>query len=239
MNDTDLKRLSRLTAILIQLQTKRILTASELAGKFSISKRTIYRDIRALEQAGVPIVTEEGEGYTLMDGYKIPPVMFSESEANALITAEQLVLKNKDASFVKEYTEAISKIKSVLRNNTKDKVNLLSDRIVSGQNSDNNRTSNNLSILQLALTNFKLVCIRYFSPDNNQQTNRMVEPFAIYTFEENWLLIAFCRLRNDYRAFRLDRIVGLMVQEETFEPHKITFEEYFDRTRKKCLTPLP
>lgn len=238
MNENDTKRLSRLTAILTQLQTKRLLTASELAENFSISKRTIYRDIKALEQAGVPILTEEGKGYSLMDGYRIPPVMFTESEANALITAEQLVLKNKDASLVKDYTEAISKIKSVLRNNTKDKANLLSNRIVSGQNTNNERTSSNLSTLQLALTNFNLVKIKYYSPDNNQTTERTVEPFAIYTSQENWLLVALCRLRNDYRAFRLDRIEGLSVQDNRFEPHKITFKEYFDICREKCSTPL-
>ncbi len=65
MNDKDTKRISRLTAILTQLETKRLLNASELADKFSVSLRTIYRDIRALEQAGVPIVTEEGKGYQL------------------------------------------------------------------------------------------------------------------------------------------------------------------------------
>ncbi|TKC10166.1 YafY family transcriptional regulator [Pedobacter polaris] len=238
MNDNDTKRLSRLTAILIQLQAKRLLTATELAEKFSISKRTIYRDIKALEQAGVPIITEEGKGYTLMDDYRIPPIMFSEREANALITVEQLVLKNKDASLVKDYTEAINKIKSVLKNNTKDKANLLSIRIISGQNTNNDRTSNNLSTLQLALTNFNLIKIKYFSPDNNQTTERTIEPFAIYTSQENWLLIALCRLRNDYRAFRLDRIESLLVQNHTFEPHKITFEEYFDICRKKCSPPL-
>ncbi|MCP2025125.1 putative DNA-binding transcriptional regulator YafY [Flavobacterium sp. HSC-32F16] len=238
MNVNDTKRLSRLTAILTQFQTKRLLTASELAEKFSISKRTIYRDIKALEQAGIPILTEDGKGYSLMDGYRIPPVMFSENEANALITAEQLVLRNKDASFVKDYTDAITKIKSVLRNNTKDKVNLLSNRIVFGKNADCERTSNNLSTLQLALTNFNPVKIKYYSPGNNQTTERIIEPFAIYTSQENWLLIALCRLRNDYRAFRLDRIESLLVQNHTFEPHKISFEEYFDICRKKCSTPL-
>lgn len=237
MNDNDTKRLSRLTAILTHLQTKRLLTATELAEKFSISKRTIYRDIKALEQAGIPILTEDGKGYTLMDGYRIPPVMFSESEANALITAEQLVLRNKDASFVKDYTGAISKIKSILRNNTKDKVNLLSNRIASGQNNDYDRTSNNLSTLQLALTNFNLVKLKYYSPDNNQTTERTIEPFAIYTSQENWLLIALCRLRNDYRTFRLDRIENLLVQNHTFEPHKMTFEEYFDICRKNVRYP--
>lgn len=239
MNKNEIKRLPRLTAILTQLQTKRLLTASELALKFSVSNRTIYRDIKALEQSGVPILTEEGKGYSLMEGYRIPPIMFSESEANALITAEQLVLKNKDASFVKEYTEAIDKIKSVLRSNTKDKASLLSNRIVFGQNDDFVRTSNYLSTLQLALTNFNLVKINYYSPNNNETTERIVEPFAIYTTQENWLLIAFCRLRNDYRAFRLDRIKSLSVLNETFEPHKITFQEYFDISQKKCLPPLP
>ena len=110
MNDNDTKRLSRLTAILIQLQSRRLITATILADKFNVSVRTIYRDIRALEQSGVPILTDDGKGYTLMEGYRIPPVTFTESEANALITAEQFVLKNKDTSFIKDYTEAISKI---------------------------------------------------------------------------------------------------------------------------------
>ena len=73
-DNKDTKRLSRLTAILTILQTQRLLTASALANKFLVSNRTIYRDIKALEQAGVPILTEEGEGYSLMEGYKIPPV---------------------------------------------------------------------------------------------------------------------------------------------------------------------
>ncbi len=237
MDAKDTKRLSRLTAMLTHLQTKKTMTAAEFAKKFSVSKRTIYRDFKALEQAGVPVLTEDGKGYMLMEGYRIPPIMFSESEANALITAEQLVLKNKDASFVRDYTEAIGKIKAVLRSNTKDKVDLLSRRIASGHNTSHSRTSNNLSILQLALTNFNLVKVKYYSPDNQQTTERTIEPFAIYTSQENWLLIAFCRLRNDYRAFRLDRIETLSVQNQTFTPHQMTFEDYFERCVKKSATP--
>lgn len=223
-------------AILTQLQTKRLLTASELANKFSVSSRTIYRDIKALEEAGVPILTEDGKGYILMEGYRVPPVMFTESEANALITAEQLILKNKDDSFVKEYMEAINKIKSVLRVNTKDKANLLSNRIVFRHNSNNDRTSNYLSTLQLALTNFNLTKIKYRSTETDQTTERTIEPFAIYSTHENWLLIAFCRLRKDFRAFRLDRIQNLYVLNEKFEPHKMTLQEYFGICKKKYST---
>lgn len=231
MND-NAKRLSRLATILTQLQTKRLLTATELANKFSVSNRTIYRDIKALEEAGVPILTEEGKGYYLMEGYRIPPIMFTESEANALITAEQLIVKNKDASLVAAYTEAINKIKSVLRHNTKEKANLLSNRIAFRYNTDNNQTSNFLSTLQLALTNYNCSEIEY-SNESNKITKRIIEPFALYSTRENWVLIAFCQLRNDFRAFRLDRIQHLKVLHDQFEPHKITLHEYFEICKSK------
>lgn len=228
MNDNDTKRLSRLTAILTQLQTKRLITATSLADKFNVSVRTIYRDIRALEQAGVPILTEDGKGYTLMNGYKIPPVMFSESQANALILAEQLVLKNKDTSFIKDYTEAIDKIKAVLRPHEKDKANLLADRTRFEQNINRERNTNIISQLQQALTNFNLIKIDYTN-EKDKTTCRTVEPFALISTKENWLLIAWCRLRKEFRFFRLDRIKRLHVHSENFIPHKMTLQEYFDR----------
>lgn len=227
MNDNDVKRLSRLTAILIQLQTKRLLTATQLADKFSVSIRTIYRDIRALEQAGVPIITEDGKGYTFMEGYRVPPVMFTEAQANALITAEQLVLKNKDASFIKDYSEAIEKVKAVLRYSQKEKVNLLSERTRFNQNLNRERNSNNLSDLQFALTNFRLTKIEYTN-EQNKTTTRHIEPFALLS-TENWLLVAYCRLRKEFRFFRLDRIKKLEVLPDKFEPHRMTLQEYFDK----------
>lgn len=227
MNYTETNRLSRLTAILIQLQTKRIVTASDLASKFDVSKRTIYRDIKALEQSGVPVLTEEGKGYTLMDGYKVPPVMFTEKQANALILAEQLVLKNKDASFVKDYSEAIDKIKSILRYNIKDKANLLANRTQYIEVINQGRNSNNLSDLQNALTNYNLVEIQYINKEGIA-TNRLIEPFALLS-SENWYLVAWCRLRKEFRFFRLDRIQKTEILSENFEPHNLTLQEYFNK----------
>lgn len=234
MKDNNTKRLSRLTAILTQLQTKRLLTATSLAEKFAVNVRTIYRDIRALEMAGVPVLTEEGKGYSLMEGYKIPPVMFTESEANALITAEQLVLKNRDGSLIKEYTEAINKIKAVLRYTTKEKVELLSNRIIVRPAIPYENTSNSLTLIQSALTDFKVLEIEYYSENKNEKTTRKIEPFALYNnMHESWTLIAYCRLRKDYRMFRLDRIQKVSCLEISFKPHKLTLEEFIERERKK------
>jgi predicted DNA-binding transcriptional regulator YafY len=228
VNNNDPKRISRLTAIITQLQTKRLVTAPELASKFSVSVRTIYRDIRALEDAGIPIYVEEGKGYSLMEHYRLPPVMFTESEANALIAAEQLVLNNKDSSLIKDYSAAIDKIKSVLTLNIKDKANLLSERTQFNQVKNIERTSSNLSALQFALTNFLLTKIEYAN-EANETTERTIEPFALLSTRSNWLLVAWCLLRKDFRYFRLDRIKKLEVLSERFTPHDLTLQAYFDR----------
>lgn len=225
-------RLSRLTAIITQLQSKRMITASFLAEKHNVSVRTIYRDIRTLENSGIPIITVEGKGYSLMEGYQLPPVMFTENEANALITAEQIILKNKDNSFIENYSNAITKIKSVLRVSQKENTALLSQRIHFRTNTDNKKSSNYLMTIQSAITKFTLLEIEYESLQDNF-TKRIVEPFAIYSTNDNWLLIAFCRLRNEFRVFRIDSIQKLIIQSETFEPHEMTLEQYFELCREK------
>lgn len=226
-------RLSRLTAILLQLQAKRIVSASTLAGRFGVSTRTIYRDIRSLEQSGVPIRTEDGKGYALMEGYRLPPVTFTENEANALITAEQLVLHNTDASFVKDYTDAATKIRAVLRDSTREKAALLSSRIAVGQNEQGQRTSEHLSELQRALTNFNLADIAYRKEGATAAEWRSVEPFALLCGDGTWVMAAWCRLRQAFRLFRLDRIAELRIRPDTFEPHRLKLDEYLDLLRSR------
>lgn len=238
MSNSDIKRLSRLAAILTQLQTKRVVTSTALAQKFGVSVRTIYRDIKVLEQAGVPVVIEEGKGYSLMEGYRIPPVMFTENEANALITAEQLVLKNRDSSLIKEYTEAVNKIRAVLLYSIKQKVELLANRIAVSPALPNTNTSNSLAVIQNALTNFKVLNITYRAGHNDEQTQRDVEPFALYyTLQESWALIAYCRLRKDYRMFRLDRILKIELLDIGFTPHTLVLKDYLDSKEKNFNTP--
>lgn len=232
MEDYEKPRLSRLTSIVTQLQSKRIVTAKALSEKYGVSVRTIYRDIRTLEKSGIPIVTEEGKGYSLMDGYQLPPVMFTENEANALITAEQLISKNKDTSFVQYYSEAIQKIKAILRNPQKEKINLLKDRIYFRNNFGNNKTSNYLMQIQSCITNFEVLEIEYLSIQQNF-TKRQIEPFALYSTQENWLLIAFCRLRKEFRAFRIDHIEKIKQTSEHFESHNMTLAEYFEKIYDK------
>lgn len=208
-----------------------------MAQQHGVSIRTIYRDIRTLEQSGIPIVTEEGKGYSLVDGYNLPPVMFSEEEANALITAEQLIARNQDQSLAEQYHRAITKIKSVLKHTQQEKTELLTERLQIRSDRPPEISSHHLMNLQSAITNYQVVELDYTSL-SGKRSQRAVEPFALYSTQGNWILVAFCRLRSDFRAFRLDYIQLLRVSNQSFEPHAITLQEYFEQCRKKCL-PTP
>ena len=222
-----MSQLSRLISLLTLLKSKRIITATELSEKFEVSIRTVYRDIRKLEQAGVPVITIEGRGYTLMDGYSVAPVQFTEKQANALITAQHLIKQTNDDSFIESFDEALTKIKSVFRSSIQEKSELLNDKIHVFDIKQEKIASNALAEIQLAITNFNCIEINYRKANDPKVSFRKIEPCALYSVDFKWILIAWCHLRKDYRAFRVDRIQHFQVLSEKFEDKKFNLQAYF------------
>lgn len=224
-----MSQLSRLINILTLLKSRRILTATELAERYDVSVRTIYRDIQKLiASGGVPVVTIEGRGgYSLMEGYTVAPVQFTEKQANALITAHHLVNQSKDASFVKDFEEALIKIKSVFRSSILEKSERLSSKIHVFEYSQENLSSNALSELQLAITNLSYVEINYRKANDTNISFRKIEPYVFFSTNNKWILIAWCHLRNEYRAFRVDRIQHFKILHEQFVDRKFNIQDYF------------
>ncbi len=167
-----------------------------------------------------------------MEGYHLPPVLFSEDEANALITVEQLVRTNKDQSLTENVSSALEKIKAILRYSQKGNADLLAERVYFGTGRKVEQSSSNLMQIQSAIINFQVLRIDYLS-SVQKRTTRSIEPFAIYSINGNFLLIAFCRLREDFRAFRIDFIKKLVPQNETFVPHNMTLQKYFEEYVQK------
>ena len=229
--DNDIKRLSRITAILIQFLSRRLVNSKTLADKFGVSVRTIYRDIKLLEGAGVPIVTEEGRGYSLVDGYKVPPIMLTETEASALLTAELIIQSSKDTSLITEFASVTAKIKAVLPRVLKDRTEKLEKKMgVTNTYISGSPKSIWLLQLQKTLLTHSVIQVDYVNA-NGEKSRRDLEPFALYANQKNeWVLIAFCRMRNDFRSFSLTSISTLEIKDEYFEPHKITFEQYLIKT---------
>ncbi len=204
-----MNRIDRLAAIVIQLQSKRLVKAQDIADKFSLSLRTVYRDIRALEEAGVPVTGEAGIGYRLMEGYKLPPVMFNEDEATALLTAAKLMQSMSDESSSKHYTTALDKIKAVLRLAEKDHLQEIDNHIavVSHPAIAHNKPAElHLAKILKAIACSSVIEINYTTVEKNESLCRNVEPIGIYYQGSHWYLIAFCHLRKDYRNFRTDKI---------------------------------
>lgn len=227
-----MNRIDRLTAILILLQSHKVLTAETVARRFGISRRTVYRDLKALDEAGVPIGAEAGVGFFLAEGYCLPPVMFTRDEAAALFTAGKVVEKLTDVSVDLAYKTALEKIKAVLPMADKDFLETLNSNTEvffytqAGKPGFPNRF---LTMLQQAASRHQQVYIDY-CPGNSHETTkkRLVEPILVCFYSMAWHLLAFCRLRNDYRDFRLDRIQQVSVGEHFFKAHPIKSAlEYF------------
>lgn len=224
-----MNRIDRLTAILVQLQGKKIVKAQEIADRFEISLRTVYRDVKALMEAGVPIGAEAGTGYYIVDGYHLPPVMFNRTEAAALLTGEKLMEKHSDRSNQQQFSNAMQKIRAVLRGSDKDFLESLDDNIaVLGRNRDESQFPNRfLSEIQDALARQRVLSIEYYSFYNDSVSRREIEPIGIFHMNSNWHLIGFCKLRQDYRDFRADRIKSLTLTEQGFnKTARISLQEY-------------
>ncbi len=232
-----MNRLDRITSILIQLQSKRLITAREIAERFEVTKRTIYRDIQTLRHAGVPIGEDEGKGYFLVEGYRLPPVMFTMEEARALVTTSKILNYHTEDSLKQNYESALFKIKAVLSLTDKDKLEFLNSRI--GFQKPWAPASSYLDSIQHSITESKKLRIKYQSRNEEQLTERTIHPYAVYFSGAVWTTIAFCELRQEIREFRLDRIKELKLQHTHFKPNKTFSLEHYLEERSKRLFPHP
>lgn len=231
-----MNRFDRVTSILIQLQSRKVVKAQDLAERFGVSLRTIYRDIRSLEEAGIPLYGEAGVGYSMADGYKLPPVMFTKEEAMAFLTAEKLIEKLADLETGKSYKEALYKIKAVLKGQEKDLLEEVEERIIVRKNLNPLRAhskSKFLPTILQAIGQKSVLSVEYHSFYKAEQTRRCLEPIGIFYESGNWHMIAYCRLRGDYRDFRIDRISALRATEEHFLDQHPSLTEYLDILSKQ------
>jgi len=227
-----MNRLDRLTSILIQLQSKRLITAREIAKRFEVTARTIYRDIQTLRLAGVPIGEEEGKGYFIVEGYRLPPVMFTMEEARALVTTSNILNYHSEDSLKQNYESALLKIKAVLSLNDKDKLEFLDSRI--GFHKPWAPISLYLDRIQHSITESEKLKIKYQSRGEEQITDRTIQPYAVYFSGAVWTTIAFCELRQEIREFRLDRIKELELQQTNFTPDtSFSLEAYLEERSKR------
>jgi len=218
MNKTD-----RMLAIVLELQGKGRQRAEDLAETFETSKRTIYRDIQALCEAGVPLISTPGYGYALMQGYFLPPLSFTTEEAIMLLLGSDYMARNFDAQYQAAAQTASRKIEGVLPERLRGDVRYLQEsiRFFVLQPPGNAAEHDKLAKLRRAILDRTTVRFDYHTRyrDNDQapHNTREADPYGLAYFANAWHLIAYCHLRQGLRNFRLERMENLELLNKTFQ----------------------
>jgi predicted DNA-binding transcriptional regulator YafY len=224
MNRTD-----RLLAMVLELQRKGRRRAEDLAETFEISKRTVYRDVQALCEAGVPVVALPGQGYALMDGYFLPPLSFSTDEATMLLLGSEFVAEHFDSQYKAAAHSASRKIEAVLSDKLRAEVDYLQNSIALVPVNIRAGESEILRRIRRAIIERRTLQFLYhtrFSEDGTSRRNRReADPYGLLNYAGAWYLVAYCHLRKALRNFRLERISDLRILEKSFtRPENFSLE---------------
>lgn len=208
-----MNRIDRLMGMITLLQTKKYHTIGQISEHFKVSERTVFRDLRAIGEIGVPVLFEPDKGYAVGGGFFLPPVSLTVEEANALSLAEPLVVHFADISVQEQFASALAKIKMVLGRLQREKMELAQERtahFIPDNYQHLMPATNYLTPLQGAIVNQQLVRIHYLNRQG-EASEREVEPIGLTFYSLNWHLMAWCHLRKEYRDFRISRISELKV----------------------------
>ncbi|RUS46668.1 YafY family protein [Cohnella sp. AR92] len=241
MNKTD-----RLLAIVLELQGRHAVRAEDLAARFEISVRTVYRDIQALSEAGVPITGTTGKGYSLMEGYFLPPIRFTIEEAVTLLIGTDFIEQRFDDDYRERANAARRKIEATLSDTVRRETSRIrkSLRLLApGKQAAESNERENLDKIRRALLDGRKIGFHYSKriadSTEGRHSERTAAPYGLVLVEGSWMLVARCDLRQDIRHFRLSRMTELIELDESFElPAHFDLKEYTpldDRRLRVCL----
>lgn len=239
--DRSLNKTERLFALVLLLQNRPSLTSRDLAEHFGVSRRTIFRDLRALAESGVPISYGDEGGYEILEGYQLPPLMFSAREAATVLVGAEFTRMQPDPSLRADAKAVSMKIRSVLPDPVREYIDRLQERTVvapylhePGPTHDHD-DQGHWFVLSEAVANQRSLWMEYFVTSRNELTKRKVEPLALVYFSESWNVIGYDHLRKALRNFRLDGIRKLRTLMDTFErPPDFDLDTYL---RERGTTP--
>lgn len=211
---------TRVLTVLELLQTYGSMNGPELAGRLEVDVRTVRRYITMLQDLGIPVESARGRygAYRLRPGFKLPPLMFTEDEALALVLgllATRALNMTLDAP---AFEGALAKIERVMPETLRQRVQAVQEMLVLDLHKAEAAPASDLVVpFSLAARQHRQLWIEYMS-GQDAATERMIEPYGVVYREGRWYAIGYCRLREDMRVFRLDRVLTAQLQDTHFQP---------------------
>ncbi|MFQ5572388.1 MAG: helix-turn-helix transcriptional regulator [Rhodothermales bacterium] len=215
-----MNRIDRRLAIVLELQEKRWQRAADLAATFGVSARTIYRDMDVLEEAGIPVVAVPGKGYSLYEGYFLPPLTLTSDEAVLLLLGTEYMAERLGVNYQAAARAVRAKVEAILPDRLRSEVTTLQNslRFVPVNAFDNPAEQRALQHLRRAMTEQRAVRFHYHQQaGDNGMARHTVNPYGLVHFGGAWHLVGYCRARQSVRHFRLSRVEALEMLDETFE----------------------
>lgn len=206
-----MRRADRLFLIIHQLRGRRAVPARRLAERLGVSLRTVYRDVADLQLSGIPIEGEAGVGYLLRKGSDIPPLMFTAAELEALVVGARFTEAFAGRRLGAAARQALTKIDAVLPDTLRARSER--SRILAPALASRDALRELLDRLHEAIDARRVVRLEYTTADGGG-SERAVEPLCLVFWGQSWTLGGWCRLRRDFRNFRLDRVSNLQTLEE-------------------------
>lgn len=222
----------RLFQLVVLLRRSRTITARELAAVLEVSERTIYRDIQSLVLSGVPVVEgEAGVGYILRRDFDLPPLMFSNEEAQALLLGARMVQAWGDPALERAARGVLDKVRAVVEKGLLEDLDSQIMQVPDFHISPTVREK--FGRVREGLGQQRKLRFEYTRADG-ERAWRTVRPLGLFFWGSSWSLAAWCELRRAFRSFRVDRMAALVVTDESFttEPGK-TLEEYISAIEKE------
>lgn len=225
-----MRRADRLFQIVQLVRGRRLTTADYLAERLEVSVRTVYRDIADLQAQGVPLDGAAGVGYRMRAGFDLPPLMFTTGEAKALVACARLAQPRLDTALARDAEHALAKILAVLPSAARAAAEGMAVYAIDVAGTDLG-TRQRLQVLREAFEARRLLELDYHSLEG-ARSRRRVRPLGVFFWDAVWTLAAWCELRNDFRSFRVDRIVEVIELDERFRDEAgKTLADLFRRVR--------
>lgn len=226
---------TRLLSLIMLLQSRPGWKAAELAAELSVSERTVHRYMGMLDEMGIPIYSERGPygGFSLVRGYKLPPLIFTAEEATVLYMGANLVREVWGQTYDDAVTAVTAKLDNVLPDDLRQEVARVRQSLVVGGLTarDYRPWEPTIHTLRQCIGERRCVRLLYRALGRQEDTDRVLEPYALTLQWGLWYLVGFCRLRQDMRTFRVDRIQDVTPLKDRFTlPRDFSVREYLERT---------
>ncbi|MBD3919238.1 YafY family transcriptional regulator [Paenibacillus sp. PR3] len=216
MNKTD-----RMLAIVLELQRHGLRRAEDLAAVFETSVRTIYRDVQALCEAGVPVIGSPGQGYSLSDTYFLPPISFTAEESVALLLGLDYIEQQFDAGYHVQAADARRKIEAILPGEVRrETARVRAAMKLLAVGTTGSQEKERLSVLRQGILEEKKIRFHYSKKipesDGSRHSVREVDPYGLVLIKDAWTLVAYDDMRQGLRHFRLSRMSDIELTNERF-----------------------